>query len=158
MTLDPHIPRRPADPHMQWVEDRALIEPLYRACRSKWQNAERLQPEVLQAYFAQARRRDEDMKTLARRSLATGVLVLAAFVTLALCAPQVARELIGLGGLIGGACFWAYKWTLRERRDLDAQLRHFRAQLHALRTALVLGDEQAARNILQQLAGRHAPS
>jgi hypothetical protein len=158
MALDPHTPGRPGNPQLQWVDDRALIEPLYRTYLSKWQNAERLQPGFLQGCCAHIRQRYERCEALARRSLTAGALVLAILVTLALWAPHVARELIGLGGLLGGACFWTFRWTLRERHDLDAQLQHYRAQVHALRTAGVLGDEAAVRDILRLLAGRNTPS
>jgi hypothetical protein len=158
MAFDPHTPRRPPDPHQQWVDDRALLEPLYRKYLSKWENAERLQPGFLQGCCAHIRQRYERCETLARRSLTTGGLALIALVTLALWAPHVARELIGIGGLIGGVCFWTFRWTLRERHDLDAQLQHYRAQVHALRTAGVLGDEEAVRDILRLLAGRNPPS
>jgi hypothetical protein len=158
MAFDSHSPRRPPDPHQQWVDDRALLGPLYQTYLSRWQNAERLQPAFLQGCCAQLRQRYARCETLARRSLTSGALVLVALVTLALWAPHVARELIGLGGLIAGACFWTFRWTLRERHDLDAQAQHYRAQIHALRTAGVLGDEEAVRDILRLLAGRNPPT
>jgi hypothetical protein len=158
MAFDPHRPRRPPDPHQQWVDDRALLEPLYQNYLSRWHDAEQLQPGFLQGCCAQIRQQYERCEVLARRSLTAGALLLAIFVTLALWSPQAARELIGLGGLIGGACFWTFRWTLRERRDLHAQAQHYRAQVHALRTAGVLGDSEAVRDILRLLAGRNPPS